>query len=126
VEIFLSMWGTEVYTVDGVEVLRLKSMALRATRRFEVGDPEKHLVEVKVDAFPSWKVFIAPSWIAEVYVDGELVVDELYPEMRRRFARIHRVLNYVLIASLSILAILTLILVSLVLWFFVVNPSAAP
>jgi len=118
VEIFLSMWGTEVYTVDGVEVLRLRSLAFRATRQFKVGESEKHLVEVKVDMNLSWRSMIGPTWIAEVYVDGELVVAELYPDMRRRLEKLHRVLNYILIGLLAILAILIpiiIILVSLVL-----------
>lgn len=116
VEIFLSLWGTEVYTVDDVEVLRLTSMSMRAVREFEVGESEKHSVEVKVDMLPSWKSFISPYWIAEVYVDGELVVDELFPRIRRRLEMMSRIFNFVLVASLAVLVILVLVMLLLFLW----------
>jgi len=116
VEAFLSLWGTEVYAVDGVEVLRRKpELALRTTTQFDVGETEKHQVEVRFDMRPAcnplrWR---PPWWTAEVYVDGELVVDELFPVLRRRLAAISRVLNCVLLASLALLVVLLLVLASL-------------
>ncbi len=117
VEVFLSQFGTEVYAVDDVEVLRLKSMSVRGTRQFEVGQSERHLVEVKLDMMPSWKCFAAPNWTAEVYVDGQLMVAELFPEMRRSFGTIHHFLKFLFIITLGLLALLALVILAIVALF---------
>lgn len=117
VEIFLSLWGTEVYVVDGADVLRLSSLALRATRRFEVGEQEKHVVEVVLDTIPTWRSLVTPDWKAEVYVDGELRVAELFPDMRRRFKRFTRISNWVL-PGLLVVCVLTIVALMFTLLFF--------
>jgi hypothetical protein len=125
VEVFLSLWGTEVYVVDDVEVLRLSSMSMRATRQFDVGESERHSVEIRLDVRPSWKSLIFPDWRAEAYVDGKLVVAELFPETRRIYGRVHRVLNYALVTSVALL-VLVVLLLAWVSLFSLVRPIFSP
>jgi hypothetical protein len=116
--VFLSLWnGTEVYVVDGSEVLRLRSLSLRAVRQFEVGAAERHVVQVKLDGLPSWKCLIAPDWIAEVYVDGQLMIADLFPVQRQQFREIFRVLTVVLVASVGALLLAVFVLAILLLLF---------
>ncbi|MCA9204465.1 MAG: hypothetical protein KDA59_15535 [Planctomycetales bacterium] len=124
VEICLSIWTCEeVYVVDDIEVMRITSVAFRANRRFEVGEDEKHEVEVRVDMFPSAQALISPMWIAEVYVDGKLQVEELFPTMRRRLKAVYRVVNWLLMGLLAVIAVMLQILILLCLlilliWIF--------
>lgn len=54
VQMIHSPFGLEKYLVDGQEVLKLRSFAIRGSRRFSVGedDHRKHEVEIKFDMFP--------------------------------------------------------------------------
>lgn len=103
VEIYLSSWGEEVYMVDGEEVLRESTMAMKVLRQFEVGETEKHTVEVRIDMGPSWKSLSRPDWQAEVYVDNNLVIEELFPIMRKNLETLHRIVNISLAIGLAIL-----------------------
>lgn len=121
VEIFMSTWGTEVYAVDGNEVLRQKSFSIWGARRFDVGDVEKHSVEIRIDMFPSWKSLIAPVWIAEAYVDGVLVVADLFPDIRKRLRAINRIRSIVLAICFCVLTSLVGFLV-IVSWLAMLAP----
>lgn len=92
VGIHFSYFGKEVYTVDGLDVLRINSLSTRGVRQFELGEVEKHSIEIRMDVLATWKCFFsAHDWIAEAYVDGELVVEDLIPKMRRRINTIIRI-----------------------------------
>ncbi|MBI3463758.1 MAG: hypothetical protein HY000_11980 [Planctomycetes bacterium] len=72
VDIFMSIWtGIELYLVDAREQLR--THAWWGTRRFNVGQSEVHCVEVRVSPFCS----------VQVLVDGQVVVADAFPRIRR-------------------------------------------
>ena len=57
VQIYLSYWsGLEVYTVDGVVVLRTKNYQVRGVREFDVG---QHKVIISLISGPRGKSFCA-------------------------------------------------------------------
>ena len=104
VEIFLSYWsGLEIYTVDGVEVLRTRNYQLRGVREFDVGE---HQVVIKVDFWPSWRILLRPwDWVAEAYIDGELAVEDVTPETRARLRSLVVSPRYVLLFLLVLLGV---------------------
>jgi hypothetical protein len=65
--------GLEVYLVDGQEVLRRRSFALWGSRRFSIEGPEPHQVEIRVKCFPL---------SSQARVDGELIINDLFPRFR--------------------------------------------
>jgi hypothetical protein len=69
----------EIYTVDGRETLNLKAgfRGPRGSRRLSVGDREPHEIEIR------WQRFRIGS--AQALVDGEPLVDELFPDTRLLF-----------------------------------------
>ena len=120
VEMYWSPFGLEVYSVNGKEVLRKWACSIRGSRKFTVGDgEERHEVEIKVDFAPTLKSWFFPGeWIAQAYVDGELVVDDLTPRLRRTLRRRRRILRlvykifyWILVVELCILAILGILYV---------------
>ncbi len=68
--------GREIYTVDGREELNLKTgfWENRASRRLTVGDREPHEIVIRRRRFPLGS--------AQAFVDGELAVEELFPDTR--------------------------------------------
>jgi hypothetical protein len=97
----------EVYLVDGVEVLRMRSFQVRGDREFTVGT---HRVTVRIDSWPSWQIILRPwEWIAQAYVDGELAVDDITPELRAQVKSVmqsrYTILAVVLMTVLGILAV---------------------
>ena len=107
VECYWSLFGLEIYSVNGKQVLKKRGLSLRGSRRFVVGEGgEKHDVEIKLDMVPTRKSWIFPGdWLAQAYVDGELVVADLTPQLRQKVRLIDRILNWALIVAFSILAI---------------------
>lgn len=105
VEVFWSYWsGLEVYTVDGVEVLRTKNYQVRGTREFDAGP---HHVVIKLDAWPSWRIVLRPwEWIAEAYVNDELVAEDISPELRRKTRSWMISSRYAILALFGLLALL--------------------
>lgn len=84
VDVYFSTWGLEIYQVDGIEVLRIRSWSVSGERSFLVGETEYHKVAIVVDLLSSWKAWILPGqWQAQVYVNGKLFLDDLNPEWRR-------------------------------------------
>lgn len=81
VEFQWGLFGSETYTVDGNEVLKLWSLSPRGRRKITVGEGEdQHDVEIEVDAVPNAKSWVIPGrWVARAYVDGELAVEDLTP-----------------------------------------------
>ena len=99
VTVELSPFGREVYRVDGEVVLKGWYFGVRGRRMLSVGRDEVHAVEFVYDAVPSWKELVAPGgWKAEVYVDGELYVEDLTREWRRRVRMLDHIANVVLLA----------------------------
>jgi len=105
VEVFWSYWtGLEVYTVDGIEVLRTKNYQVRGTREFDAGP---HHVVIKVDFFPSWRIVLRPwEWVAEAYINDQLVAEDVSAELRHKTRTWMISLRYVLFALFGLLAIL--------------------
>ncbi len=69
---FAGMSGLETYYVDGVEVLRVRRF-FGGTRRFNTpGEPSRE-VTIEIKSFPSITV--------RAYVDGELRVPDLFPNL---------------------------------------------
>ena len=115
VQCYLSLFGLEKYSVEEKEVLRMRSFALRGSRKFKVGEGEdEHEVEINVDTVPRAKSWIfLGDWIAKAYVDGILLVEDLTPNLRSKVRFVDRILNYCLIIVLGVLAILGLLYVVL-------------
>jgi len=105
VEVFWSYWsGLEVYAVDGIEVLRTKNYQVRGVREFNVG---QHKVVIKVDIWPSWRILLRPwQWIAEAYIDDELVVEDVTAEFREKVRSLMGSLRNVLLGLFLLLGIL--------------------
>lgn len=74
VEIFCSSTGTEAFQLDGQEIWRSRRFKLSSTINFPVGIQEVHSVTIKLRPF-------AP--MAQAFVDGKLVIDQLFPELAR-------------------------------------------
>jgi hypothetical protein len=110
-----SVGGLERYSVDGKEVLRMRSLGLRGRRKFKVGKgKDEHEVEIEMDVVPRTKSWIFPGdWIAKAYVDGVLVVEDLTPRTRSKVRTIDRILNYGLVIGVVVLAVLGLLYVTL-------------
>jgi hypothetical protein len=76
IEIYMSRWtGLEIYRVDGIERLRVRSFHFKATRQFEIQNTERHVLEILVKSLP-W-------WTATVTLDGVCVVENLFPSERK-------------------------------------------
>ncbi len=106
-----SAFGLEIYSVNGKEVLRKRSFSIRALSKFVVGEgEEKHDVEIKMDLFPTLKSWIFPGhWVAQAYVDGELVVGDLTPQVRRTVRLVDKIMNWILVAvTASALAVVVI------------------
>lgn len=74
IRITWSIWsGEEIYEVDNEEVKRIRSFDVSGVRELEVGDEEKHLVEVRFRSFP--------FNVAQVYVDGRRRIRNLFPRL---------------------------------------------
>jgi hypothetical protein len=70
--IYFSNWsGLETYSLEGREVLRVRSLALTGERRIPLGDGR--VAEVEVRFFPRWS--------ARLLVDGRIVVTNLFPHL---------------------------------------------
>ena len=102
VEIKWSQLGLEIYLVNGKEVLRKRSFSMRGTRKFTAGEGEdKHDIEIKVDMIPTLKSLVSSKdWIAQAYVDGELVVSDLIPQFRK----IDKILNWIIVTLIGFIA----------------------
>ncbi len=116
VEVFCSYWsGLEVYTVDGIEVLRTKNYQIRGVREFNVG---QHKVVIKLDAWPSWRILLRPwEWIAEAYIDDELVVEDVTAEFRAKVRSVMVSLRYVLLGLFLLLGVVITVVIVLVFLF---------
>jgi hypothetical protein len=110
VEIYWSPFGLEIYSVNGQEVLRKRSLSLRGSRKFVVGEgDERHEVEIRLDVAPTLRSWIFPGdWVAQAYVDGALVVDDLTPKIRRNVRQADKVLNWCLVAVFIVLAVVVM------------------
>lgn len=74
VRITWSIWsGEEIYEVDDVEVLRLRSFDFAGARKLEVGEAEKHTVEVRFRSLP--------FNVVEVHIDGQRRIRNLFPKL---------------------------------------------
>jgi hypothetical protein len=86
----------ERYLVNGQIRLQAYSFALSGRRRFSLGADGRGRIEVRFRYFPFWS--------ARMFHDGELVVPELFPRLRR-FYRILTIQLLVLLAAGGLLAI---------------------
>jgi hypothetical protein len=74
VRVTWAVWsGEEVYEVDNCEVLRLRSFDVAGARSLEVGDAEKHTVEVRFRSLP--------FNVVEVHIDGQRRIRNLFPRL---------------------------------------------
>jgi hypothetical protein len=76
VEVYCSRWtGLEVYTIDGVERLRVHSFGFTAVRQFVIENAAPHQLEIVVKAIPWWR--------GHVSLDGQRIIDDLFPAERK-------------------------------------------
>lgn len=74
VRVTWSLWsGEEIYEVDDVEVLRMRSFDWSGARKLDVGDQEKHQIEVRFRSLP--------FNIVEVHIDGKRQIRNLFPRL---------------------------------------------
>ncbi len=107
VEITLPAWGPAVFSVDGQEVCRKRSLALKQVVQFDVGSgEERQRVEIRMNFWPMLKPWRSDNWIAEAYVDGELVIPDLTGELRIKVAKSEKVVDRILLAFVVIAVIL--------------------
>ena len=110
VEFYWSPFGLEIYSVNGEEVLRKQSLSTRGSRKFVVGEGDKkHDVEIRMDVVPTLKSWISPGdWVAQAYVDGKLVVDDLTPKTRRTVRLVDKIMNWFLVVMFIILTVVVI------------------
>jgi len=109
VDIIWSIFGSEIYKVDGKEVLKKRSLSPRGSRKFTIKDEENtYDVEIKIDMAPKAKSWLFPGdWIVQVYVNGEPFISDLTPSLRKKVKKLDHILN---ITSVLILFLLVAIL----------------
>ncbi len=88
--------GAELYSVNGRERLRIRSFAPWGTRRFTIGNDDQRTIEIRFKYIPFWST--------RVFLDGELVVEELFPGLRLLF----RVLTTVVLLELVVALVLSI------------------
>ncbi len=112
VEIMFSLFGLEIYKIDGKEVLRKRNFSIRGSRKLTIRDEENtYDLEIKVDTAPKVKSWLFPGdWIAQVYVNGELFISDMTPSLRRKIKIFDRLMMVILISLVFLLATLWLIL----------------
>jgi hypothetical protein len=95
--------GREIYTVDAGETLNLTAgfWEARGSRRLGVGDREPHEIVIR------WRRF--PVGSAQALVDGEPLVDELFPDLRLLF-RVTVIVLVVLVALATAMGLTALTL----------------
>lgn len=71
-EVNLTWWGREDYYLNGNIILRQWRFSGAGRREFQVG---QYLVSIAVSAKGA-------EYFARVFVDGELYIEELFPELR--------------------------------------------
>jgi len=105
ISIFCSIFGLEIYKVDGKEILKTRSFAVRGNQKFTISDNEnKYEIEIKYDMLPKAKSWLFPeNWIAQVYVNGELLVSDLTPALKETVRKVNRESNKILLFWLIIL-----------------------
>ena len=69
---FSQLTGKEVYLLDGEEIRRARNWRLCFSEHFEIGDIEKHNLEIRVSTYP---------WKAEVFLNRQRIVDGLFPDL---------------------------------------------
>jgi len=113
VEIMFSLFGLEIYKVDGKEVLRKRNFSIRGSSKLTIRDEENtYDLEIKVNMAPKVKSWLFPgNWIAQVYVNGELFISDLTPSLRRKVKKIDRLMNVLLIIIGCLLAILLILII---------------
>ncbi len=74
VRVTWSLWsGEEIYHVDDAEVLRMRSFDVSGARKLEVGNDEKHTIEVRFRSLP--------FNVVEVHIDGVRQIRNLFPRL---------------------------------------------
>lgn len=105
-----SLFGLERYWVDEEQVLKKWSFSLKGTRTLIIGEGHnQHTVLFKVDMFPSVKRWLVLDWIAEVYVDGELMIEDVTPRTRRTLKFWTRLLDSITVAVILLIVFMLLI-----------------
>ena len=90
IEVFSSLvFSREIVKVDGEEIINKKKFPIWLSdhMQFEVGDKEKHQIELK---YNTW------SLSSKVYVDGKLYVGCLFPQVIGHNALILATLAFIL------------------------------
>lgn len=105
ISIFYSIFGLEIYKVDGKEILKKRSFAVRGNRKFTISDNDgNYEIEIKYDMLPKVKSWLFPeNWIAQVYVNGTLFISDLAPSLKETVRKVDRESNNVLLLWLIIL-----------------------
>jgi sporulation protein YlmC with PRC-barrel domain len=107
VNILYSIFGLEIYKVDGKEIMRKRSFSIRGNRKFAIANNENNYeIEIKYDMVPKIKSWIFPGdWIAQVYVNGNLFISGLTPSSRETIRKIDQASNKVLLFWLIVFLI---------------------
>lgn len=72
VSVLFSPFGKELYFVDESLILSRRSFSSKGVFKCEIGQQEHHSVKIVVKATP---------WSCKVFVDGNLYIQELFPEL---------------------------------------------
>lgn len=105
VAIYMALGGEEVYVVDGAVVFTLHKHPRRQPRRFIVGTAQRHEVEVRFVPSPlRIRLWHVHDVHANVYVDGQLVAGDLFPERRKQFGLIvvFLVIVFIVLSAISV------------------------
>ena len=84
--------GLESYSVDGQERLRIRNFGISGARRFTIAPDSAQQIEIRYRIFPIWS--------AQAFLNGVLVVEELFPRLRMLFRTLSIVLAIELVVSL--------------------------
>ena len=80
VTVIFTWYGVEKYLINRKAVLSKWSLSPRGSREFKAGDQK---VRVEVSCYPS-------DFYTKVYVDGELHIEELFPELKEKVTNSRR------------------------------------
>lgn len=74
VDVIFSWYGTEKYFVNSKLIYKSWSLSPRRTNEFKVGE---HTIEIVTVATPK-------EYYCKVYKDGQLYIEELFPELKEK------------------------------------------
>ena len=94
VEVRLAWWGMEEYYLNGNLALRQWKLTGAGQREFNVGP---HVVSIAVSARGN-------EYLARVFLDGQLYIEELFPELKAVFQGSDKTSSYLVPALGGVIA----------------------